>query len=197
MKKILTLFITSLFIIVIYSGCSVKEEQTTVSEDKTTNSMSGESTISVPASDNDLYNENCLTGIMVGRSSTHKCIWVTLEEDIEGIEKGQDVIIELTDKLEKQVMDYIEILLPVEENFTPQQKRGIERLREDMRMRYFDAPDLKDVGNNGYRFINAVSDFATHSTPRRKTANYRENIFARTADGNPLIDRAYQMVLVA
>ena len=44
---------------------------------------------------------------------------------------------------EKQVMDYIEILLPVEENFTPQQKRGIERLREDMRMRYFDAPDLK------------------------------------------------------
>lgn len=106
MKKILTLFITSLFIIVIYSGCSVKEEQTTVSEDKTTNSMSGESTISVPASDNDLYNENCLTGIMVGRSSTHKCIWVTLEEDIEGIEKGQDVIIHITDKLEKQVMDY-------------------------------------------------------------------------------------------
>ena len=36
---------------------------------------------------------------------------------------------------EKQVMDYIEILLPVEENFTPQQKRGIERLREDMRRR--------------------------------------------------------------
>ena len=98
---------------------------------------------------------------------------------------------------EKQVMDYIEILLPVEENFTPQQKRGIERLREDMRMRYFDALDLKDVGNNGYRFINAVSDFATHSTPRRKTANYKENIFARTADGNPLIDRAYQMVLAA
>ena len=98
---------------------------------------------------------------------------------------------------EKQVMDYIEILLPVEENFTPQQKRGIERLREDMRMRYFDAPDLKDVGNNGYRFVYAVSDFATHSTPRRKTANYKENIFARTADGNPLIDKAYQMVLAA
>ena len=62
---------------------------------------------------------------------------------------------------------------------------------------YLSAPDLKDVGNNGYRFVNAVSDFATHSTPRRKTANYKENIFARTADGNPLIDRAYQMVLAA
>ena len=64
-------------------------------------------------------------------------------------------------------------------------------------MRYFDAPDLKDVGNNGDRFVNAVSEFATHSTPRRKTANYKENIFARTADGNPMIDRAYQLVTAA
>ena len=98
---------------------------------------------------------------------------------------------------ERQVQDYIKILLPMEENYTLQQKRGIETLREDMRMRYFDAPDLKDVGNNGYRFVNAVSDFATHSTPRRKTANYKENIFARTADGNPMIDRAYQLVAAA
>lgn len=98
---------------------------------------------------------------------------------------------------ERQVQDYIKILLPMEENYTLQQKRGIEKLREDMRMRYFDAPDLKEVGNNGYRFVNAVSDFATHSTPRRKTANYKENIFARTADGNPMIDRAYQLVTAA
>ena len=98
---------------------------------------------------------------------------------------------------ERQVQDYIKILLPMEENYTLQQKRGIEKLREDMRMRYFDAPDLKDVGNNGYRFVNAVSDFATHSTPRRKTANYKENIFVKTADGNPMIDRAYQLVTAA
>lgn len=98
---------------------------------------------------------------------------------------------------EKQVLDYIKILLPMEENYSLLQKRGVEKLRADMKMRYFDAPDLKDVGNNGYRFINAVSDFATHSTPRRKTANYKENIFARTADGNPMIDRAYQLVKAA
>ena len=98
---------------------------------------------------------------------------------------------------EKQVLDYIKILLPMEENYSLLQKRGVENLRADMKMRYFDAPDLKDVGNNGYRFVNAVSDFATHSTPRRKTANYKENIFARTADGNPMIDRAYQLVKAA
>ena len=70
-------------------------------------------------------------------------------------------------------------------------------MREDMKLRYFDAPDLRDLGNNAYRFVNAVSDLATHAEPWRKTANYRENIFAKTADGNPLIDKAYQLVTAA
>lgn len=98
---------------------------------------------------------------------------------------------------DKQVMDYIEILLPMEDNTTPQQRKNISRLREDMGRRYFDAPDLKTVGKNAYRFINAISDFATHAEPLRKTANYKENIFARTMEGNPLIDKAYQMVKAA
>lgn len=98
---------------------------------------------------------------------------------------------------EKAVMEYIELLLPLEENASNQQKRNIMRLRDDMKMRYFDAPDLKYLGNNAYRFVNAVSDFATHSAPLRKTANYKENVFARTIEGNPLIDRAYQMMCAA
>lgn len=98
---------------------------------------------------------------------------------------------------DKKVMEYIEQLLPVEENATPQQKKNIRRLQEDMKIRYLDAPDLQDVGRNAYRFINAVSDFATHAEPLRKTANYRENLFARTVEGNPLIDRAYQLVNAA
>ena len=64
-------------------------------------------------------------------------------------------------------------------------------------MRYFDAPDLKDLGHNAYRFVNAISDFATHAEPLRKTANYRENVFGKTIEGNPIIDKAYQMVCAA
>ena len=41
-----------------------------------------------------------------------------------------------------------------------------------MKARYWDAPDLSNVGKNGYRFVNAVSDFATHADPIRKTRNY-------------------------
>ncbi|MCI5508933.1 MAG: DUF945 domain-containing protein [Eubacterium sp.] len=98
---------------------------------------------------------------------------------------------------DKQVMEYIEVLLPAEEDGTMKQKRNIEHLREDLKIRYFDAPDLQDVGKNAYRFINAVSDFATHAQPLRKTANYKENLFARTVEGNPMIDKAYQMVCAA
>ena len=98
---------------------------------------------------------------------------------------------------DRQVMEYIEILLPLEDNSTPQQTKNIRKLREDMKMRYFDAPDLQHVGKNAYRFVNAVSDFATHAEPLRKTANYKENLFARTMEGNPLIDKAYQMVCAA
>ena len=98
---------------------------------------------------------------------------------------------------DKKVLDFIEILIPKDENFTPQQKKNVQRLRDDMKLRYFEAPDLKDVGRNAYRFINAVSDFATHAEPLRKTQNYKENLFGRTIVGNPLIDRAYQMVCAA
>ena len=94
-------------------------------------------------------------------------------------------------------MEYIELLLPMDDNPTATHKKNIERIREDLKMRYFDAPDLKHLGKNGYRFINAVSDFATHAKPLRETANYRENVFAKTIEGNPLIDRAYEMVLAA
>lgn len=96
-----------------------------------------------------------------------------------------------------QVEEYIELLLPMEKDPTPMQEKNIIRLRKDMEKRYYKAPDLQKVGNNAYRFINAVSDFATHSDPLRRTANYRENLFARTMDGNPLIDKAYQLVKAA
>ena len=102
--------------------------------------------------------------------------------------------IELTDR---QVMDYIKLLLPYENEDNSLHVRNINRLREDMQKRYFDAPDLKDVGNNAYRFVNAVSDFATHSEPIRRTKNFKESLFSRTVEGNPLIDKAYQMVCAA
>ena len=98
---------------------------------------------------------------------------------------------------DQKVMEYIDLLLPMDEQPTDIHRKNITRIREDMKRRYFDAPDLRNVGKNAYRFINAVSDYATHAKPLRETANYQENMFAKTVEGNPLIDKAYELVLAA
>ena len=98
---------------------------------------------------------------------------------------------------DRQVAEYIEMLLPLEKDATAIQNKNITKLREDMAHRYYDAPDLQGTGKNAYRFLNAVSDFATHAKPLHRTANHKENLFMRTMDGNPLIDKAYQLVKAA
>ena len=95
---------------------------------------------------------------------------------------------------EGQVRGYIERLLPIGEDAGQMTARNVRKLRDDMMARYLDAPDLKDLGDNAYRFINAVSDHATHADPIRRTKNYKENLFMKTYEGNPMIDRAYQMI---
>ena len=110
--------------------------------------------------------------------------------------RGIDTLskIKLTDK---KVMEFMEEFFPVTEDLTEAQRKNNLRLLEDMKLRYWEAPDLSNVDKNGYRFINAVSDFATHADPIRRTRNYEENLFLRTVEGNPLIDRAYKLVLAA
>lgn len=98
---------------------------------------------------------------------------------------------------DQKVYEYINALFPLADNATEQQKKNLLRMKEDVKARYFEAPDLKHIGRNGYRFVNAVSDFATHSKPLRERSTYRENLFSRTIEGNPMIDRAYSLLQTA
>ncbi|SEW20283.1 DUF932 domain-containing protein [[Clostridium] fimetarium] len=93
--------------------------------------------------------------------------------------------------------EYMDTLFPISEDMTEMQKKNSRILREQLSIRYFDAPDLEGMDLNGYRFINAVSDFATHASPLRKGKNYRENLFFKTVEGNAMIDKAYAMIKVA
>ena len=98
---------------------------------------------------------------------------------------------------DQDVMDYIELLLPIEDGASDTKRRNVESLRSRLRQIYVGAPDLQKLEKSKYRFVNAVSDFATHTAPLRRTKNYRENLFAKTIDGNPLIDRAYEIMKAA
>ena len=60
---------------------------------------------------------------------------------------------------------------------------------------YHEKPDLVGTEHTAFRFVNAVSDYATHTTDHKQTKNYKENLFMKTIDGNNLIDTSYQLAL--
>lgn len=109
-----------------------------------------------------------------------------LGKEVESLSK-----IKITDR---RVDELIQELIPIPDEATTLQCKNLDKLREDVKMRYFYAPDLKEREKDGYRFINAISDFATHMEPLRKTASYKERLFEKTLDGNAFIDKAYQLV---
>lgn len=79
-----------------------------------------------------------------------------------------------------------------------QQQKSEEKLnrkRNDILDIYFDKPDLRETPHTAFRFVNAVSDYATHNTDHKNTRNYQENLFMKTIDGNDLIDTSYQLAL--
>ena len=92
------------------------------------------------------------------------------------------------------ISNIIEQLIPVTDALTDAQIRNITQRRADLLERYHHAPDLSVLPKSAARFLQAVSDHATHMDPIRMTANYRENLFAKSVEGNSLIDRAYALV---
>ena len=99
--------------------------------------------------------------------------------------------IKLTDT---QVYDYVKKLIPMPLDPSEVTRRNVSSKRTELMDRYELAPDLAHVDRSAYRFVNAVSDFATHSTPLRARSNYRDTRLLSILDGNTLIDTSYQMM---
>ena len=93
-----------------------------------------------------------------------------------------------------KVLEFIEELIPVDESLGSVHRKNVEELRSHLYYRYTDAPDLANLPKSAYRLINSISDTATHAVTR-KSNNFQGNIFAKTVEGNPLIDKAYEMLL--
>lgn len=93
-----------------------------------------------------------------------------------------------------KVINMIEELLSFKESDTQRVKDGILVKREELKRVYENAPDLDGYEDSAFRFVNAVSDWATHRKPSRQTANYASNLFKSTLEGNEYIDAAYEMV---
>jgi phage/plasmid-like protein (TIGR03299 family) len=113
------------------------------------------------------------------------------------IEKfSENVVILGQKKVDKvQFENFLELLLPISDEVGNVKATNIETLREGIRTRYNYSYDLGNIRGTALGVLNAVSDFATHSEPLRKSPNYKENLFAKTIDGNPMIDKAYELIM--
>ena len=73
----------------------------------------------------------------------------------------------------------------------------LNKKKEEILTIYHEKPDLVGTEKSAFRFINAVSDYATHTTDHKNTKNYQENLFMRTVNGLNLIDSAHKIALAA
>ena len=136
------------------------------------------------------------TGDIQGKLSDARNTLLYAERYMKELGKAIDQLnrIRLSDQ---KVYEYINALFPLVEGATETQKKNLLRLKDEVRLRYFKAPDLQHVGKNAYRFVNAISDFATHAQPLKRRMNYRESLFAKTVEGNAMIDKAYELIQAA
>lgn len=91
----------------------------------------------------------------------------------------------------------VDNIIPITGNMTDRQKTNQQSIRDDIIMRYREAPDLMVLDQTGARLVQAVADTTSHMEPFRQTANFKENRFKKTLDGNDILDRTISIVLAA
>lgn len=76
-----------------------------------------------------------------------------------------------------EVDTIINRLVPITDKDRESEKTVDALIEERNRIRYIyvNAPDLQNEGYNGYRLLNAVSDYESHWTPQRNTRTWRDN----------------------
>lgn len=78
------------------------------------------------------------------------------------------------------------------------QKKYEEKLnmkRNEILTIYNEKPDLVGTERTAFRFVNAISDYVTHTEDHKRTRNYGENLFMKVIDGHSMIDTAHKLAL--
>ena len=97
---------------------------------------------------------------------------------------------------EELVQKALNKLFPTKEDDSDLKKRNIQDAKDQFMVCYF-APDIAKFRDSAWGFINAASDFVTHSEPKRRTENYEANRWNKIMDGAPLLDSVVDMFPVA
>lgn len=105
------------------------------------------------------------------------------------IEKQKQIL--LTDTI---VDNMLKMLFPIKSDYSDIKVSNIAEQRTVVRYIYDNAPDLVDMPQDAFRFISAVSDFATHSKSSRAKEGWHNRLFQNSLDGIEVMDRAQKVI---
>ena len=91
------------------------------------------------------------------------------------------------------LQEILDEMFPINEDSTDRERQNIQKLKNEYMVCYF-APDILKFRGTAWGAVNAMSDMISHNTPRRKTANYRENNWGRIMDGHAMLDKFVSLV---
>lgn len=95
-----------------------------------------------------------------------------------------------------QVAKMINALLPeIKPEMSDRQRNNIMTMKENF-IKCYNADDLANFKGTGWGFVNAASDFMTHTSVIDKNV-YTESRFIKVLNGNNLIDKARELVKAA
>lgn len=93
----------------------------------------------------------------------------------------------------EQIEEIFDEMFPVDDTTSERKKSNIQQIKDEFYIAYF-MPDIKQFQGTAYGAINAMSDFVTHCSPRRNTANYNTNRWGKIIDGHPMFDQFVELV---
>ncbi len=92
------------------------------------------------------------------------------------------------------VTSLIEKIVPIDDAWKDTQKNNMQGIRDDIKYRFYNAPDLKELQLTGARMVQAVADTASHIEPIRVTKYAGENRMKKAIEGDTLLDRTLTLL---
>lgn len=95
---------------------------------------------------------------------------------------------------DNKLKQFVNILIPKPSNASSIKADNIDKIRDDIYNQFYEAPDLANIEQTGYRFLNAISDHQTHFKPFHYTDSYQENLFIKTMESPKLLDKSFALL---
>lgn len=93
----------------------------------------------------------------------------------------------------EQIDEILDEMFPIDDNATDRKKNNVKEIKNEFYRCYL-MPDIAQYMNTAYGAVNAMSDYVTHSEPKRNTATFKENRWDKLMEGHVIFDRFVQLV---